>query len=544
LIIENLRVLVLRDNNYVNNMKKNNQPMKCDVLIIGAGIAGCTAALKLSSDKKLKILLVTKDADVKKSSTFLAQGGIIEKGPGDTKEKLVKDIMSAGDGLCNEKAVETLASEGPRLVRDFLADEMGVEFTMQNGKCDYTKEAAHSVYRILYKNDHTGKEIEEKLILGVRGRRNIKMLSDHTLIDLVTIPHHSTDIRMIYQNKKSVGGYFLDNGKRKVRMVLAKKVILATGGIGQIYQRTTNPDVATGDGLAAASRAGVEIINAEYVQFHPTSLFHRDLDNFLISESVRGEGGILKDHRGKSFMEKYDRRGSLAPRDIVARGIFEEMTTSRRDYVYLDLASHMKAEHIKERFPLIYKTCLDLGLDITKKMIPVAPTAHYFCGGIKVDIDGRTSLENLYAAGEVSCTGVHGANRLASTSLLEGLVWGSRCATDIRAGIKNEKLVHENEIKTWVYFGKEKSDAALIRQDWNSIKSIMWNYAGIVRTEQGMERAVLDLAYLKQRIEKFYRDVELSREILELRSGVQAALVIAEAARRNKTSRGCHFVKK
>lgn len=521
-----------------------DKALKTDVLIIGSGIAGCTVALKLAETKGLRILMVTKDRDIIKSSTSLAQGGIIEKGPHDSKKKLIRDILIAGDGLCNSAAVETLASDGPRLVKEFLADEIGVEFTMMNGKYHYTKEAAHSVNRILYKNDHTGKEIEEKLVLAVKKKKNIKILLDHTLIDLVTIPHHSADARMIYEKKKCAGGYFLDNKKKKVKMVLSKKVVLATGGIGQIYQRTTNPDVATGDGLAAASRAGVEIINAEYVQFHPTSLFHRDLDNFLISESVRGEGGILKDHKGESFMEKYDMRGSLAPRDIVARGIFEEMTANKRDFVYLDLASYMKPEHVMERFPLIYKTCLDLDLDITKKMIPVAPTAHYFCGGIEVDVDGKASLENLYAIGEVSCTGVHGANRLASTSLLEGLVWGARCAKDIRIGIKKEKLVNENEIKKWVYFGKEKSDSALIRQDWNSIRSIMWNYVGIVRTEQGMERAVLDLAYLKQRIEKFYRDVELTREILELRSGVQTALVIAEAARRNKISRGCHYVKK
>lgn len=522
---------------------RRNETIKCDVLVIGAGIAGCSAALKLSCDEDLEILLVTKDQDIKKSSTSLAQGGIIEKGPHDAKEKLVRDVLIAGDGLCNLKAVETLANDGPKLVRDFLVDVAGVEFTKIDGRYDYTKEAAHSVNRILYKNDHTGQEIEDKLIETVQKKKNIRMLSGHTLIDLVTIPHHGADIRMIYEDKKCVGGYFLDNKKKKVKMVLSKKVILATGGIGQVFQRTTNPDVATGDGLAAASRAGAEIINAEYVQFHPTSLFHRDLDNFLISESVRGEGGILKNHKGESFMEKYDKRGSLAPRDIVARGIYEEMMASKREFVYLDLASYMKPEHIRERFPLIYKTCLGLDLDITKKMIPVAPTAHYFCGGVKVDIDGKTSLENLYAIGEVSCTGVHGANRLASTSLLEGLVWGARCARDIGMSINQEKLVRENEVKKWIYFGKEKSDAALIRQDWNSIKSIMWNYVGIVRTEERMERAVLDLAYLKQRIEKFYRDVELTRDILELRSGVQAALVIAEAARRNRVSLGCHYVK-
>lgn len=522
---------------------KKNKIIKCDVLVIGAGMAGSVAALELSKDRSLNVIVAIKSSDIGQSSTSLAQGGIIGRGVHDSKEKLMKDILMAGDGLCNEKAVEVLAQEGPKAVEEILIKDANVEFTKKNGSYDLTREAAHSESRILYKNDHTGEEIEKKLIGKISSKKNISILSDHTLIDLVTFPHHATDERKVYEEKKCAGCYLLENKTGKVRTVLSKKVILATGGVGRVYQRTTNPGVATGDGLAAAQRAGADIINAEYIQFHPTSLYHRDLDNFLISESMRGEGGVLKNHKGKKFMKKYDRRGSLAPRDIVARGIYSEMLKTKCDYVYLDIAGNMKAEEIIKRFPLIYGTCLDLGLDITKKMIPVAPTAHYFCGGIKVDLEGRTSIRNLYAAGEVSCTGLHGANRLASTSLLEGLVWGARAAKNIRRTVKSEDIVKESEVKKWIYLGRMRSDAALIRQDWSTIRSIMWNYVGIVRTEEGLERAVLDLEYLKRRIEKFYRNVELSRELLELRSGVQTALIIAQAAKKNRASRGCHYVK-
>ena len=522
----------------------NNQKiLKTDVLVLGTGIAGCVAALKLAENKKIKILLVTKDKDIRQSSTLRAQGGIMAKGSNDSKEKLKKDILAAGDELCNERAVDILAEEGPKLVKEMLIEKVGVEFNKSNGGLDYTKEAAHSENRILYRNDHTGEEIEKKLTKALKKNKNIKILTSHTLIDLLTLPHHAIDRRKVYQSKKCVGGYLLDNQSGFVKTVFAKKTVLGTGGIGQAYLRTTNPEVATGDGLAAASRARVEIINSEYVQFHPTSLFHRDADNFLISESVRGEGAKLKNEKGKLFMKKYDKRGSLAPRDIVARGIYEEILSSKKDYVYLDITSYLNRKYIGKRFPLIYETCLKYGLDITKEMIPVAPTAHYFCGGIRVDEFGKSSLENLYAIGEVSCTGVHGANRLASTSLLEGLVWADRCVKDMSEKINNSKLVEEREISPWIYIGNQTADPALINQDWMSVKSIMWNYVGIVRTEARLERAVLDLNYLKHRIEKFYRNVSLSKDLLELRSGVQTALIITEAAKQNRESRGCHYIK-
>ena len=520
----------------------NNQKiLKTDVLVLGTGIAGCVVALCLAENKKIEILLVTKDKDIKRSSTLFAQGGIMAKGQNDSIEKMKKDILVAGDGLCNEKAVDILATEGPKLVERILIGKIGVEFSKSKGKLDYTKEAAHSENRILYKNDHTGEEIENKLTKALKKNKNIKILTDHTLIDLLTVPHHSVDKREIYKGKKCVGGYLLDNQKGLVKTVFAKETVLATGGIGQVYLRSTNSEGATGDGLATAHRAGAEIINAQYVQFHPTSLFHRDADNFLISESLRGEGAKLKNEKGKLFMKKYDKRGSLAPRDIVARGIYEEILSSKKDFVYLDLASYLDRKYIGKRFSLIYRTCLKYGVDITREMIPVAPTAHYFCGGIMVDEFGKSSLENLYAIGEVSCTGVHGANRLASTSLLEGLVFANRCAENILGKISDSRLVQKRDIKPWIYTGDQTVDLALIKQDWMSLKSIMWNYVGIVRTEERLERAVLDLNYLKHRIEKFYCNVCLNKDLLELRNGIQTALIIAEAAKQNRKSRGCHY---
>lgn len=521
-----------------------NKILKTDVLIIGTGIAGLVAALELAKNKKWKIVLATKSGRIEEASTFYAQGGIISRGVNDSAGKLEKDIQAAGDGLCNDKAVKILAEEGPRLVEEILVKNAGVEFNKENGEYDFTREAAHSENRILYNKDNTGKEIEMKLVRAVKMAENIKILTDYTLIDLVTFPHHARDPKKIYGEKKCVGGYLLDNRTNQVRKVLAKKTILATGGIGQVYIRTTNAETSTGDGLAAAARAGAEIINAEYVQFHPTSLYHRDINNFLISESLRGEGGELKNAKGELFMKKYDPRGSLAPRDIVARGIYEEMLITKQNFVYLDIASYKKPDYIKKRFPLIYETSLRHGIDITKEMIPVAPTAHYFCGGIKVDEFGRSTLENLYALGEVSCTGVHGANRLASTSLLEGLVWAARSAEDI-LGKFNEKAdsIASKEINPWIYTGREEADRALVRQDWMNIKSIMWNYVGIVRTPERLDRAVADLEYLNRRIEKFYRNAHLDKEKVELRNGAQAALIIAQAAKKSRVSRGCHYIK-
>jgi L-aspartate oxidase len=341
-----------------------------------------------------------------------------------------------------------------------------------------------------------------------------------------------------------VGAYILDNRTRKVRSFLAKKVILATGGVGQLFLRTVNSKVARGDGLAAAARAGAVIEDAEFVQFHPTSLFHRDLSNFLISEAVRGEGGQLKNRKGELFVNKYDSRGSLAPRDVVTRIIFEEMLRTGEDHVLLDVASYVPAAKIKSHFPHIYRTCRQHGIDITKEPIPVSPTAHFFCGGIKVNEWGETNIDNLYAIGEVSRTGVHGANRLASNSLLECLVWGVRSAECIASTICDAPTVDPRLILPWKYTHKiDRVDPALVQQDWLLVKSIMWNYVGIARTKKRLERAVKDLTYLQAEVEEFYRDVLVCDELVGLRHGIQAALIIAQSALKNKHSQGSHYIK-
>ncbi|MCP2598282.1 FAD-binding protein, partial [Candidatus Aminicenantes bacterium AC-335-L06] len=347
----------------------------------------------------------------------------------------------------------------------------------------------------------------------------------------------------IYQTPQCIGAYVLDNEEGKVKTIFASYTILATGGLGRIYLHTSNPEGARGDGYAMAFRAGARLMNMEYIQFHPTSLFHRNAERFLISETLRGEGARLKNKNGELFMEKYSPEGDLAPRDEVTRAIYEEMIVRGDSYVLLDLASYTKI-NIKERFPTIYETCLKYGIDITKEPIPVVPAAHYCCGGVVVDEWGRSSLKNLFAVGEVSCTGVHGANRLASTSLLEGLVWGTRAGKFIADNFKPEKNYKPSDIPDWRYpEEEEEEDPALIHQDWFLIRSTMWNYAGIIRTQKRLERAKADLEYLEHRIEKFYKTTKITDSLIGLRHGIKVALLVTDAALRNKVSRGAHYRK-
>jgi L-aspartate oxidase len=521
-------------------------PVESDVLVIGSGIAGCAAALKCAQ-AGLTVAVVSKTADPRESATRYAQGGIVADGVSDSPEILAADIQRASAHSSNPEAATIVATEGPRLVREVLVEEVGIRFDLDAaGEIDRTQEAAHTRRRIFHAKDATGREIEDKLIAALRRNRNIQVHTGHTAIDVITRSHHSTSPLARYADDRVLGAYAFDEESRRVRTFLAPFVVLATGGVGQIFLHTTNPRVATGDGLAMAARAGCPILNAEFVQFHPTALFHRDADRFLITEAVRGEGGVLVNKRGEPFMRRYDEAADLAPRDVVSRAIHEEMTRSDSTCVFLDIAGHAPGTlDIKARFPTIYSTCKALGIDITREPIPVVPAAHYFCGGVKTDLHGRTTLANLYAVGEVACTGLHGANRLASTSLLEGLVFGVRAAAHIaraRAPAGLEKLAAE--IPPWDDAGlSEEGDPLLISGDWLTVKTTMWNYAGIVRTTKRLERARADLEYLSRRIEAFYRETRLSQGLIELRHGLLTALLVTGAALRNPVSTGCHYRK-
>jgi len=515
-----------------------------DVLVIGAGIGGLSAAIR-ARQAGMHVLVITKAEEIWECNTHYAQGGIIAWNGNDNPELLARDIYEAGCHYNNKEAVTLLAREGPRLVFDFLIDTVGVPFSRgRDGDYDYTEEAAHSVRRILHAQDHTGDVIEEYLIAYAL-KIGVEIKTGWTAIDLITNNHHSTDCQEIYKTREVFGCYVLENTSGTVHTLFADAVVLATGGIGNIYQFTTNPKEATGDGIAMAYRAGADIINAEFVQFHPTALYHKDIRRFLISESLRGEGARLINKLGEPFMERYSPLGDLAPRDVVARAIFEEMARLGTSYVYLDLAHYYKGDiPIPERFKKIYTTCLEGGIDITREPIPVTPAAHYFCGGIKVDENGKTQLQRLYAVGEVSCTGVHGANRLASTSLLEGLLWGIRAAEHIS---KTHRPIAKKRLAAIPDWEKPASpeyfEPMVIYQDWNLIKSIMWYHAGIVRTKKSLERAMSDLNYHAHRIYKFYREAELTRDIIELRNGVETAQLVVRAAMHNKRSVGCHFRK-
>ncbi|MGB9005404.1 MAG: L-aspartate oxidase [Candidatus Aminicenantales bacterium] len=517
--------------------------LETDVLVIGCGIAGAAAALE-AAKSGLEVAVITKNSRLEESNTFYAQGGIVSLGPGDYPELLAEDIIKAGDSINNPEAVELLAGEAKKLVDAILIKELRIPFTHSSSeRLDYAQEGGHSRRRILHVKDTTGKTIEERFIRALRKQKRVKLLTGHTAVDLLSMPHHSKNPRSYYRKPLCIGAYVLDNAAGKVKTVSARSTILASGGCGALYLNTSNPHDAIGAGYALAFRAAARIVNMEYIQFHPTSLYHRDADGFLISEAVRGEGARLKNRDGRTFMEKYSDRRDLAPRDEVTRAIYEEMTQSNSSFVLLDLASYAKID-IKKRFPNITRTCLLYGIDITKEPIPVVPAAHYCCGGVLADLWGRTSLEGLYAVGEVSCTGLHGANRLASTSLLEGLVWGTRAARHIADHSPSARPYKPSEIHPWYYPRNEEDiDPALVNQDWLSIRSTLWNYAGIIRTRKRLERAKADLEYLQHRIEKFYREARMDESVISLRHGIQVALLITHAALSNPVSRGAHYRK-
>ena len=555
------------------------------VLIIGTGIAGLTAAFSLARSG-VEVLLITKASDPADCNTSWAQGGIIYQGANDSPKKLVNDIIQAGAGLCDLDSVKFLANEGPRTVEKILIDEADVPFSKTlEGELDLAQEGAHSVSRIIHAGDATGKAIEIALLNMVREEKNITLITDVTAVDLLTTQHHPEDIQIRYRlENECVGAYLLDNLTNEVFTIFADYTILATGGVGRVFLHTTNTRNTIGDGVVMAHRAGARIMNEEYVQFHPTALASKGGTHFLISEALRGDGARLMNQRGEYFMERYDPRlRDLAPRDIVTRAIVEEMTTAKEEYVYLDLARFYKGrESIPERFPTIFEMTRSIGIDMENEPIPVVPAAHYFCGGILVDNFGHSTLNRLYAIGETSCTGVHGANRLASTSLLEGLTWGYYAAAaihhrrslpesseagrgkggarrpadpDSRAGAAVRRALSSRppgigsldhrvskSIPDWRQpKGESREDPALILQDWTTIQHTMWNYVGIVRTLERLERAVDDMRELGNRLTKFYHESPVSKEIVELFHGQHVASLIATAAIKNPVSRGAHF---
>jgi L-aspartate oxidase len=519
---------------------------RTDVLIIGCGIAGATTALRLARNPRRLITVVTRARDPHESNTLYAQGGIVGRGVDDNSEMLLADIIEAGAGVSSPKAARILAEEGPPLLHQILEEIAHVAFDRgENGQPLLTKEAAHSRRRILHVGDATGKAIMDGLIAALHDCPNVTIESDMTAVDLITFPHHSRDPLANYQAITCHGAYMFDRNERTVHRYLASATVLATGGLGRIYRNTTNPAGARGDGLAMANRAGARIANAEYVQFHPTALAVPGAEGFLISEAVRGEGGVLITPDGRPFMAEYSPEwGDLAPRDVAARAIHYEMERNGYSYVLLDIASRMPAKIIRERFPNIYNQCLKAGIDITTEPIPVVPAAHYFCGGVLVDEWGQSSIESLYAIGEISCTGVHGANRLASTSLLEGLVWGNRAAEHIEGTLGQGQVLQTefDNVPLWDESGLvADADPALIQGDMQTIQNIMWHYVGLVRNADRLSRAIRELRHLWNEIETFYRTTRLDDGLIGLRNAVEVALIVAQAARHNRLSRGCHY---
>ena len=517
-----------------------------EVLIIGCGIAGATAALRLAQNPERQITIITRASEVHESNTRYAQGGIIGRGPDDSSELLFEDIVAAGAGVSSPSAARILAEEGPRLLNEVLERNAGVVFDhTEQGAPIWGQEAAHSRRRILHVGDSTGLAIMNGLVAALATFPNITIKSEATAVDLITFPHHSRDPLDNYREISCHGCYVFDRTEKTVHRYLASATILATGGLGRIYRNTTNPVGARGDGLAMAHRAGARIANAEYVQFHPTALAAPGAEGLLISEAVRGEGGVLLTPDLRPFMERYSADWKdLAPRDVVARAIHHEMETQGYSYVLLDIASHMSAQAIRERFPFIYHECLKVGLDISREPVPVVPAAHYFCGGVLVDESARSTIRNLYAVGEISCTGVHGANRLASTSLLEGLVWGNRAALEIERALDEPvgaRPRFEN-IPPWDESGlNAEPDPALIQGDMQTIQNIMWHYVGLVRSGDRLSRAIRELRHLWNEIETFYRTTRLSDGLIGLRNAVEVALILAQAAQHNRQSRGCHY---
>ncbi len=502
-----------------------------DFLVLGSGVAGLTFALDAA--RHGEVLIVTK-RDAEESNTRYAQGGIAAVlGADDTAEAHVRDTLIAGGGLTHEVVADLCAREGPERVAELI--DRGARFDRDGESIALHREGGHSARRVVHKADFTGREVERALLEQVRAHPNIRVLEHHMAIDLITLSRFGGP-------DACVGAYVLDETTpgAKVETYLARATILATGGAGKVYLYTTNPDVATGDGVAMAYRAGAEIGNMEFYQFHPTALFHPQARRFLITEAVRGEGGILRLPDGTAFMEKHDPRKDLATRDVVARAIDFELKRTGSDYVLLDL-THRPASFLKEHFPTVYSECLRFGIDITTQPIPVVPAAHFMCGGVSTDLHGRTTIPGLFAIGECAFTGLHGANRLASNSLLEGLVFGHRTADRLAATIGELRQAPMPEVPEWQTGDAAPSDeAVVVAHNWDELRRTMWNYVGIVRSNARLRRAARRIALLQEECREYYWKHLVTRDLLELRNiATVAELIVGSAASRHE-SRGLH----
>jgi L-aspartate oxidase len=507
-----------------------------DFVVIGSGIAGLSFALKAAKHGSVAVITKRKGAD---TNTAWAQGGIAcVTSNEDSFELHVRDTLDAGAGLCDENVVRTIVTEGPPRIQELV--DLGLRFDERevsgHREFDLGREGGHSKRRVLHVHDVTGKEIERALLHELGRRSHVDLLENHMAVDLVTAGKlgFATEDRCL-------GAYILDEKTGTVETVRSDRIVLATGGCGKVYLYTTNPDIATGDGVAMAWRAGATVANMEFIQFHPTCLFHPKAKSFLISEAVRGEGGILRNNRGEDFMKRYDRRGSLAPRDIVARAIDAEIKRSGAQCVFLDITDK-PVEFLRERFPNIYETCLRFNIDMSKQPIPVVPAAHYQCGGIKTDVKGATSLPGLFAIGEVACTGLHGANRLASNSLLEGLVVAHRACEAMTADPTHLRSTRPIALLEWESGNVQDVDElVVIYHNWDEIRRLMWDYVGIVRTDKRLQRASARLRNLQREIREFYWNFKVSVDLLELRNLATVAALIVDSALLRKESRGLHY---
>ncbi len=508
-----------------------------DCLVIGSGLAGCAYALA-AARRGLQVELLGLDGPLVANSDW-AQGGIVYDVTGQP-EQLARDIVEASDGTANPQAVEQLVREGPAAVKELLLDELGIEFDRDDsGNLDFTREGGHHGRRIIHTKDHTGHAILAATAAAVDRQPAIARRTGCVAIDLLTLSHNTENSADRYAPLTCFGAYVLDTATAQVSAVVAKKTILATGGLGQIFLHSTNQPGSVGHGVAMAYRVGARVIDLEYVQFHPTTFYHKNAPRFLLTEALRGEGGVLVNARGARFVDGLHPMGSLAPRDVVARAIHQEIAATGEPCVYLELSA-LKPNYIRERFPTLYERCRALGVDMAAEPIPVVPAAHFSCGGVHTDLQGRTNVRHLNAIGECGCTGLHGANRLASTSLLECLTSAKSAAqadlTEIAVG--GFRLP---DPRPWQSPSREP-DPTLVRQDMLLLQHTMWNYAGIVRSPKRLTRARRIVLELREEIQSFYKDCRPTRPLIELRNALQTALLVIYAASLNTRSKGCHYL--